>query len=179
MLSHAGVEHEAIPAAIDESMLKQGFSDPERAAVELAKAKAIAVSVNRPDEWVIGSDSMVSVDGRQFDKPASREEAAEHLRLFSGRTMRLTSAVALARNGAIHWSHVETAELRVRRLSEAFIEAYLDQEWPAVGGCVGVFRMEGRGVQLFDAVEGSHFTILGMPLIPLLSALRERGLLPS
>ena len=93
--------------------------------------------------------------------------------------MLLSSAVALARQGRVEWSHAETAQLHVRPLSEQFIAQYLDREWPEVGYCVGVFRMEGRGVTLFDRVEGSHFTILGMPLIPLLGALRERGLIPA
>ena len=114
-----------------------------------------------------------------FDKPRSREEAAEHLRLFSGKTMQLTSAVALARAGEVDWSHVESASLVVRELSEAFIHDYLEAEWPEVGYCVGVFRLEGRGVQLFERIEGDHFTILGMPLLPLLGALRERGLIPA
>ena len=114
-----------------------------------------------------------------FSKPRDRDEAAAHLRAFSGRTMLLSSAVALARDGQIDWSHAETARLMVRPLSESFIQPYLDAEWPDVGYCVGVFRMEGRGVTLFDRVEGSHFTILGMPLLPLLGALRERGVMPS
>jgi septum formation protein len=132
-----------------------------------------------PGEWVIGSDSAVGVDGRLFDKPKDREQAVEHLRSFSGRLMELSSAVALAHGGVLDWSHVETARLRVRTLSDAFIRSYLDAEWPAVAYCVGVFRMEGRGVQLFDSVEGDHFAILGMPLIALLGALRERGLIDA
>ena len=93
--------------------------------------------------------------------------------------MRLTSAVALARGGELDWKHAETATLQVRALSEVFIADYLDAEWPEVGYTVGVFRMEGRGVQLFERIDGDHFTILGMPLVPLLGALRERGLLAS
>ena len=143
-------------------------------AATLAAAKACSVE---GEDWVIGSDSVVSVGGRLFDKPRDRDEAAEHLRFFSGKTMLLTSAVALARGGEVDWSHVETARLEVRRLSDDFIETYLDAEWPEVGYTVGVFRLEARGVQLFDRIEGDHFTILGMPLIPLLGALRERGLL--
>ena len=126
---------------------------------------------------MIGSDSVVSVDGRLFDKPQDRDDAAEHLRFFSGKSMQLTSAVALARRGALDWSHAETASLEVRRLSDSFISHYLDAEWPEVGYTVGVFRLEGRGVQLFDRIDGDHFTILGMPLIPLLGVLRDRGLL--
>ncbi len=147
-------------------------------ARSLAEGKAL--SINAPSGgWAIGSDSVVSVEGKRYSKPRDRDEATAHLRAFSGRTMLLSSAVALARDGRIDWSHAETARLNVRPLSDAFIQAYLDAEWPDVGYCVGVFRMEGRGVNLFSQVDGSHFTILGMPLLPLLAALRERGLMPS
>ena len=179
MLEQAGVVADAIPAPIDEDEIKRRFDEARQAAVALAEAKALAISASHRDDWVIGSDSIVSVGGRLFDKPADRLQAAEHLRFFSAKAMRLTSAVALARGGRIDWSECDSAELKVRSLSEAFIQAYLQHEWPAVGGCVGVFRMEGRGVQLFEHAEGSHFTILGMPLIPLLGALRERQLLAS
>jgi septum formation protein len=93
--------------------------------------------------------------------------------------MLLTSSVALARGGEVDWTHVGRATLQVRQLSEQFVESYLDAEWPEVGYTVGVFRLEGRGVQLFDRIDGDHFTILGMPLLPLLGALRQRGLLQS
>jgi septum formation protein len=173
MLNAAGVEYEAARPQVDEDELKLGLSDASEIALRLAESKAVSL----PGEWVIGSDSVVSVDGRPFDKPGSREQATEHLRRFSGKTMLLSSAVALAHGGKSDWSHVETARLVVRRLSERFIETYLNAEWPEVGYCVGVFRLEGRGVQLFERIEGDHFTILGMPLLPLLGALRERGLL--
>jgi septum formation protein len=177
MLESAGVEFEAFSPDLDESRLKAKLSDATAIAEGLAGAKAESVSRVDPNAWVIGSDSVVSAGGRLFDKPGDRSDAAEHLRFFSGKAMELTSAVALARRGAVDWRHVETATLQVRQLSEAFIETYLDAEWPEVGYTVGVFRLEGRGVQLFERIEGDHFTILGMPLIPLLGALRERGLL--
>ncbi|MBA4354280.1 MAG: septum formation protein Maf, partial [Novosphingobium sp.] len=110
-----------------------------------------------------------------FDKPVSRENAAEHLRFFSGNEMRLHSAAVLMRDGQCVWRHGECARLNVRVLSDSFIQSYLYREWPAVSGCVGVFRMEGPGVQLFENVDGSHFTILGMPLLALLGALRAEG----
>jgi septum formation protein len=179
MLDAAGVEYEAIGSDVDERVAKAVREDPEAIAAELAAAKALAISRHRPGEWVIGSDSVVSVEGRRFDKPANRDQAAEHLFTFSGKPMQLTSAVALTRDGYLDWRYVESATLHMRPLSETFIEAYLEAEWPDVGYCVGVFRMEGRGVQLFDRIEGDYFVILGMPLIPLLGALRERGLLPA
>lgn len=179
MLVAAGVEHDAIAPAVDEVAVKARHTDPLQLACELAEAKAESVSRTSPEAWVVGSDSLVEVGGRLFDKPADREAAAEHLRFFSGKAMRLTSAVALARGGAVDWLHAETATLHLRRLSDEFIESYLDAEWPQVGYCVGVFRLEGPGVQLFERIEGDHFTVLGMPLIPLLGALRERGVLKS
>ncbi len=179
MLEDAGVEYEVVRPEVDEAALKIGKTDPTVIATELAKAKALAVSKSRKNEWTIGSDSVVSVGDRLFDKPRDRDEAAKHLRFFSNNTLILTSAVALARDVVMDWTHAESAELQVRQLSDEFIESYLNAEWPEVGYCVGVFRMEGRGVQLFDRVEGNHFTILGMPLIPLLGALRQRGILPS
>lgn len=179
ILDAAGISFTTQPTTIDESRFKTEARDPRLVANELAEAKALDVSKERPGAWVIGSDSIVSVEDASFDKPVTRADAADHLRAFSNRTMELTSAVALARNGLVDWVHSETALLKVRELSEAFIQHYLDQEWPAVGQCVGVFRIEGRGAHLFDRLEGSHFTILGMPLLPLLAALRDRGLAPQ
>jgi septum formation protein len=180
MLDAAGVTFDVSPARIDESAVKQAHGGDDAAlAVALAEAKAIEISARHSKRWIIGGDSVVSVDGQRFDKPGSRDEAAAHLRFFSGRTLRLTSGVALALEGRIDWSHAGAAALRVRTLSSDFIHTYLEAEWPAVGGCVGVFRMEGRGVTLFESVEGDHFTILGMPLIALLGALRSRGQMAS
>jgi len=176
MLDAAGVEYRAVKPAVDEDAVKSLLSDATAIASELAGATAASVE---GDDWAIGSDSVVSCGGLLFDKPRERDEAAEHLRCFSGKAMLLTSAVALARGGEVDWRHVESATLRVRDLSEQFIQSYLDAEWPEVGYTVGVFRLEGRGVQLFERIEGDHFTILGMPLIPLLGALRERGLLTA
>ena len=178
MLEAAGVPFRAEPARIDERALEQALAGapPEAVALALAEAKAKAVSAPA-DTLVLGSDSLVSVAGRRFDKPADRAEAAAHLRFFSGKVMQLHSAAALARAGALVWSAGEVAHLHVRELSEAFIADYLAAEWPAVGACVGVFRIEARGVQLFDRIDGDHFTVLGMPLLPVLGALRQYGAL--
>jgi septum formation protein len=179
MLASAGVAFEAVPSNVDEQVVKANSIDAQDVAGRLAAAKAQAVSGARPEDWVIGSDSVVTVGDRLFGKPRDRDEAANHLRFFSGKEMRLTSAVALALGGGADWCHRETARLQVRNLSDAFIAYYLDAEWREVGYTVGVFRLEARGVQLFERIDGDHFTILGMPLIPLLGALRERGLLPA
>ncbi|MEO7365494.1 MAG: nucleoside triphosphate pyrophosphatase [Sphingomicrobium sp.] len=179
MLAAAGVDFNVASPKVDEAALKAEALLTDDLAHDLAKAKALSVSGAGSDDWVIGSDSVVTVDGQTLDKPADREQAAMHLRLFSGKTIQLTSAVALARGNAIDWSHADTAALEVRPLSEQFIAHYLDAEWPDVGHCVGVFRMEARGVQLFSSIAGDYFTILGMPLLPLLQGLRQRGQIPS
>ncbi len=177
MLDAAGVSYDAIPADIDERAVEADLGVASAGSIvrELAEAKARAVSHDHPERLVLGSDSLVEVAGRRFNKPASRAEAAEHLNFFSAKDMHLHSAAALAIGGQVVWQFVDSAILQVRPLSESFIGNYLDLEWPAVAGCVGVFRIEGRGVQLFDHIRGSQFTVLGMPLLPVLAALRERG----
>jgi len=179
MLGAAGVEFEVRPAAIDERELEAELEDADPATVALVLAEAKALSVEGRGQPVLGSDSVVSVDGRRFNKPASRAQAAEHLRFFSGRTMDLHSAAAIAVGGHLRWSYVSRAELQVRELSDDFIERYLVAEWPEVGQCVGVFRIESVGVQLFESIDGDMFTVLGMPLLPVLGALRELEELPA
>ena len=178
MLRQAGVAFEARPADIDERALEAELAGATPPAIALALAGAKALAVHEPERVVLGGDSLLDVAGRRFDKPASRDAAAEHLRFFSGRTMHLHSAAALVRGGATIWSHAATARLQVRELSADFIDDYLAAEWPDVSWCVGVFRIEALGVQLFDAIEGDYFTVLGMPLLPVLGALRELGELP-
>ena len=182
MLSAAGVPHEAIAAPVDEAGVKAAMAgaSPRDLADTLAELKALKGSALRPDALVVGSDSIVVLaDGRLLDKPESREEAAEHLNVMSGTMITLLSAAVAAEQGHAVWRHVAEARLTVRALSPRFIAAYLDAEWPAIAGCVGCFRLEGPGVQLFAEVKGDHFTILGMPLLPLLDYCRTRGVLPS
>jgi septum formation protein len=175
MLEAAGVAHKAIPADIDERAVEAAMTDAHVPAIAMAlsSAKAEAVAAKARKRAVLGSDSLVVVEGRRFDKPGSREEAADHLRFFSGRRLNLYAGAALALDGMVVWQHAEHASLVVRELSETFIARYLDAEWPEVAACVGVFRIEALGVQLFERIEGSHFTILGMPLLPVLAALRR------
>ena len=177
MLEAAGVAFEARPADVDEAAIRRELVavPPAQVAMILAEAKALAGSAAATGRLVLGSDSLVEVCGRIFGKPRNRAEAAEHLRLFSGQPMRLHSAAVLMRDCACVWRHGDMATLQFRVLTEDFIAAYLEAEWPEVGYCAGVFRIEGRGVQLFESVAGSHFTVLGMPLLPLLGALRARG----
>jgi septum formation protein len=179
MLDAAGVAYEAVPADIDERAVEAGLAGaaPGEVAEALSVAKAAAVAGLHPGALVLGSDSLVVVDGHRFDKPRTVEEAGEHLRFFSGKVMELHSAAALVKDGGCEWSHASVAKLHVRALSDDFIEDYLRLEWPAISHTVGAFRIEGPGVQLFEAIKGDQFTVLGMPLLPLLAALREEGVL--
>jgi len=184
MLDAAGVPHDAIPAYVDEDAAKIALraegAPPRAIADALAELKALRISQSVPGALVLGSDSLVAFeDGTTLDKPESREQAAEHLRLMSGKRHDLISAAVIAENGQPVWRVVDRAKMFVRPLSESFIEQYLDLEWPVIAGCVGCFRIEGLGVQLFSRIEGSHFTVLGMPLLPVLDYLRVRQVLPT
>jgi septum formation protein len=184
MLDAAGVPYEAVTALVDEASAKESLlavgTSPRDLADALAELKALKVSRIAPGALVLGSDSLVALaDGSLLDKPESRDEAADHLRRMSGAAHDFYSAAVIAENGQPVWRFVDRARLHVRALSEQFIEEYLDTEWPAIGGCVGCFRIEGPGAQLFGKVEGSHFTILGMPLLPVLDYCRTRGILTS
>jgi septum formation protein len=180
LLANAGVPYGVAAPAVDEATVKQGFAGDDAAlATRLAELKSLSVAKDRTDALVIGSDSVLSVEGRRFSKPGGREEAAEHLRFFSGKEMLLTSAVALARGERVVWSHADQARLQCRVLSDGFIERYLDGDWPEVSYCVGVFRLEGPGIQLFERIDGDHFTIQGMPLLPLTGELRRQGVLAA
>ena len=180
MLTAAGVPFEAVAAQVDEDAAKAslGRERPRDLADALAELKALKVSAREPDALVLGSDSLAVLDdGSVLDKPRDRDEAREHLQRMSGRRHDLVSAAVMAEGGRAVWRHVEAAKMFVRPLSDRFVEAYLDVEWPAIAGCVGCYRVEGPGVQLFDRIEGSQFTVLGMPLLPVLGYLRERGVL--
>jgi len=182
MLDAAGVSYEAVAAHVDESAAKASLVQvaPRDLADALAEMKAMKISARDPGALVLGSDSVVAFeDGTLLDKPDSREQAAEHLRLMSGRRHDLISGAVIAEGGRPVWRHVDRAKMWVRPLSDAFIEQYLDREWPAMSGCVGCYRIEGPGVQLFAKVEGSQFTILGLPLLPVLDYLRVRGVLAA
>ncbi|MHB1303182.1 MAG: Maf family protein [Acidiphilium sp.] len=184
MLLHAGVTIEKVVApSVDESRTKvaaQGRNlDAASIALSLAELKALAVSTGEAGVVVIGADQILDCGGTLFDKPRDLVEAASHLRKLRGCTHRLETAVACARNGAIIWSHVEPALLTIRPLSEEFIAAYLAAEGTAACQSVGAYRLEGRGAQLFDRIEGDFFAILGLPLLPLLNFLRQIEALSS
>ena len=180
MLEAADIAFTCQPADLDERAVEEslGNAAPDQVALALAREKALAVSRETPGQLVLGSDSLVVCDGRRFDKPEDRDAAAEHLRFFSGKVMHLHSAAALVHDGDVLWAEAAEAALHVAPVSELFIARYLDEEWPEVAGCVGVFRIEARGIQLFERIEGDYFTILGMPLLKVQAALREMGILP-
>ena len=182
MLTAAGVAHEALPALVDEDAVKAAMGEvaPRDLADALAEMKALKVSQRVPGTLVLGGDSVVAIeDGTLLDKPVDRADAEKHLRMLSGKRHDLYSAAVIAENGRVVWRHVDRARLWVRPLSDAFIAEYLDTEWPVISGCVGCYRVEGPGVQLFSRIEGSHYTILGMPLLNILDYLRTRGQLTS
>lgn len=182
MLEAAGVPFEATYAGVDEDAAKPALRhlSPRDLADALAELKALKVSARKPGYLVLGSDSLVALeDGSVLDKPVDRADAADHLRRMSGARHDLWSAAVIAENGQVVWRHVERAKVFVRSLSDAFIETYLDAEWPAIAASVGCYRIEGPGVQLFTKIEGSQFTVLGLPLLNVLDYLRVRGELPA
>ncbi|WP_271299831.1 Maf family protein [Sphingomonas sp. CV7422] len=182
MLTAAGVPFDATAAGVDEDAAKASLAGarPRDLADALAEMKAVKVSLRAPGRLVLGSDSVVALaDGSLLDKPESRDQAAEHLARMSGARHDLWSAAVIAENGRPVWRHVEAARMHVRPLSPAFIDQYLDQEWPAIAGCVGCYRIEGPGAQLFHKIEGSQFTVLGLPLLNVLDYLRVRKVIPS
>ena len=181
MLEQAGVPFEAAVPALDEEAAKAGLAgagfDPRGVAEELAQLKALSIDPG-PDSLVLGSDQVLELeDGSMLSKPESREEALDQLRMLSGRTHYLHSAAVIAEQGEGIWWDSETVALTMRPLSDSFLTLYLDSEYESARWSVGAYRIEGMGAQLFDRIEGSHFAILGMPLLPLLAFLRERGLL--
>jgi nucleoside triphosphate pyrophosphatase len=177
LLANAGIFFEAVPADIDERSVQNnsGLSAPGEIAGLLAREKACFVSSKNPGRYVVGADQTLALGNRLFSKPAGRAQAADQLRLLAGHTHELHSAVAVARDGKIVFSDVVVARMTMRRLDESEIEAYLDQAGQAVTTSVGAYQLEGLGVHLFERIEGDHFTILGLPLLALLTFLRGEG----
>ncbi|MER8576670.1 Maf-like protein [Mesorhizobium sp. M1338] len=179
MLVDAGVDVEAVPADVDERALEAPLQDsgvsPEDVALVLAEAKATEVSERRPGALVLGCDQTLSLGDEVFHKPADREGARRHLLALSGKTHQLNSAAVLIRDGAVLWRHVGIASMTMRKLDPAFIGRHLARVGAKALGSVGAYQIEGEGIQLFDKIEGDHFTIVGLPLLPLLAELRTLG----
>lgn len=179
ILTEAGVPFTVQVADVDEDALKAPGVDPAALAVELARAKALAVSRHDADAWVLGADQTLAFDGGLVSKAPTLEAARERLIAMRGRSHQLHSGAALARNGQVVWSGVDTVEMKMRDFSDAFLDAYLAAEGAALLACVGSYRLEGLGSQLFEAVEGDYFTVLGLPLWPVLAELRRAGVIGS
>ena len=179
LLANAGIDFEAVAADLDERAVQQasGLLAPGEIASLLAREKALSVSARQPGKFVIGADQTLALGERLFSKPSGRAQAAEQLRALAGQRHELHSAVAVARDGKILFEAVAIAGMTMRRLGEAEIGAYLDEAGDAVTSSVGAYQLEGLGVHLFERIEGDHFTILGLPLLPLLAFLRSERLL--
>jgi septum formation protein len=179
LLANAGIHFEAMAAEIDERAVQQnsGLSAPGKIAALLAREKALSVSAPSPGKFVVGADQILALGTRLFSKPADRAQATEQLRALAGRAHELHSPVAVARDGKILFEAVDVARMTMRRLREAEIDVYLDEAGAAVTTSVGAYQLEGLGVHLFERIEGDHFTILGLPLLPLLAFLRSERLL--
>ena len=178
LLANAGLEFKAITADIDERAIQAAseLSNPREIGLLLAREKANAVSTNYPGSYVIGADQTLVLENRLFNKPAGRAQALAQLRDLAGNSHELNSAVAVARDGKIVFEDVSVARMTMRQMSEAELSAYLDAAGDAVTTSVGAYQLEGFGIHLFERIEGDHFTILGLPLLPLLAFLRREQL---
>jgi septum formation protein len=179
LMENAGLAFMAEAARIDERVVETALAaqnpSPQDVAETLAIEKARDVAGRHPGALVIGSDQTLSLDGRVFHKPADMVEAKSHLASMSGRTHSLNCGIALVRDGVTLWSHVSIAHLTMRPLSDAFIDRHLARVGDRILASVGAYQLEGEGVQLFERIDGDYFTILGLPLLPLLAKLRDLG----
>jgi septum formation protein len=179
ILIDAGIAVETVPAELDErtleAPLKNSGASPEDVALVLAEAKAVNVSTRKPGALVLGCDQTLSLGDEIFHKPADMEGARRHLLALSGKTHQLNSAAVLARDGKVLWRHVGIASLTMRKLDPAFIGRHLARVGERALQSVGAYQIEGEGIQLFEKIEGDYFTIIGLPLLPLLAELRRCG----
>ena len=179
LLAHAGVPFEAVPAEIDERAVQQtaGLAAADAIATCLARAKCLSVSAYHPGRFVIGADQTLALGTRLFNKPDGRDQAREQLRTLAGRCHELHSAVAVTCDGQLLLEASSRARMTMRPLGDTEIDVYLAEAGAAVTSSVGAYQIEGLGIHLFEQIEGDHFTILGLPLLPLLAFLRSKGLL--
>jgi septum formation protein len=179
LLANAGIAYEAVPADIDERAVQgnSGLTAPDNIALLLAREKALFISAKFPGRVVVGADQTLALNNKLFSKPSGRAQAAEQLRALAGKSHELCSAVAVARDGKILFAEVSIARMTMRPLSGDEIRTYLDEAGEAVTTSIGAYQLEGLGVHLFERIEGDHFTILGLPLLPLLAFLRRERLL--
>lgn len=183
LLRAANVPATAQPARIDEDSIRAALgaegAPPRDLADTLAEMKARKIAEKNPGALVLGCDQVLEMKGRIFAKPETREEARAQLHELRGQTHRLLSAAVLYENGQPVWRHVGQARLTMRDFSDSYLDDYLARNWDSIRHAVGCYKLEEEGIRLFSAVEGDHFTILGLPLLPLLSYLGARGLIPA
>jgi septum formation protein len=181
LLSQAGLTFEVARSPVEEIALKAGMPSaaPGDMAGKLAEAKAVAVANRIPEAIVIGADQVLAIGSEALDKPETIEVARRQLLRLRGREHRLETAVCCARGSTVLWRHHGRARLVMRSFSDAFLSDYLAQAGPDVTSSVGAYKLEGTGIQLFDAIEGDYFTILGLPLLPLLAFLRSEGVVAT
>jgi|SRR5437588_8455957 len=181
MLLRAGIPVEVRPADIDERVIEQraACSSPSGIATLLARKKARAIAAQLPGRLVLGADQVLAFDKQRFSKPSDRAAAREQLKVLRGRIHALHSAVALVRSEAMLFEHCDIARLTMRAFSDEFLDGYLDEAGPIVTASVGGYQLEKAGVQLFERIEGDHFVVLGLPLLPLLRFLRDDGWLAA
>jgi septum formation protein len=182
MLEATGLSFSIALPQVDEEAAKQSLRAaglaPRDQADALAELKALSVS-RKQRGFVIGADQVLAIEGETLDKPTDRDAAAAHLRRLRGRTHQLMTAAVVAREGVVIWRHVDTPRLKMRAFSDAFLEDYLDRAGDAVLKSVGAYQLEGLGAQLFERVEGDFFSVLGLPLLPLLALLREHRIVAA
>lgn len=187
LLTDAGLAFTAEDSRVDEDAIKAGFAGSDRnteeetdeLALKLAEAKALAVSAKNEGALVVGADQILSCEGRRYDKPKSMEEARANLLAFRGRPHILHSGLVLVKDGGTLWNLTARATLTMREFSETFLDAYLAEAGERVMKSVGCYQLEGPGVQLFEKIEGDYFSILGLPMLPLLDELRRHGVVKS
>lgn len=183
LLRAAGLTVTAHPARIDEDAVRAALhadaAHPRDVADTLAEMKAARIADKHPDALVLGCDQVLAFDQKVWSKPETRDQARDQIRALRGHTHSLLSAAVLFDHGQPVWRHVGQARLTMRDVSEAYLDAYLTRNWPGVSDSVGGYKLEEEGVRLFSAIEGDYFTILGLPLLPLLSYLALRGFIPA
>lgn len=179
LLRNAGLDVEVVPARVDEDAIKAAMlaegAKPRDVADALAEHKARRVSAKRPEDFVLGCDQVAEVRGKLLSKPASQDEARDQLVELAGHTHKLLSAAVICHRGQPIWRHVGTVRLTMRALSPAYIDDYVTRNWESIRSSVGGYKLEEEGVRLFSGVEGDYFTVLGLPLMELLSYLIDRG----
>jgi len=183
LLENAGLKIDVVPPRVDESVLRDSLlaeqTKPRDIADALAELKALRVSSKKPGALVLGCDQVLNLEGRLLSKPRSLEEARSQLLGMRGKRHDLLSAAVLCESGKPVWRHVDAVRMTMRAFSEAWLEGYLERNWPEIGASVGAYQLEAEGVRLFSRIEGDYFTVLGLPLLDLLSFLTLRGDLPT